>query len=203
MPTIGVPGTIDNDVAGTEATIGFDTAVNTVIEAVDKIRDTAYSHDRTTIIEVMGRSAGLIALWSGLAAGAESILVPERKDDLQQVVIHLKDEKRREKRHIIIIVAEGVCSGAEVRNFIMAETGIDPRVTVLGYIQRGGAPTAADRVLGCRMGALAVDLLAAGKSGYMIGQQAGVIKGIPFEEALLNRHELPTDLYNLALSLAI
>ena len=203
MPTIGIPGTIDNDIAGTDTTLGFDTAINTVIEAVDKIRDTASSHERTYVIEVMGRHSGYIALWSGLAAGAESILVPESKSNIDDMIERLKHGHNRGKEHSIIIVAEGVSSGSDVAKLIEEKTGFDTRVSVLGYIQRGGSPSAIDRLLGCQMGAKAVDLLLEGKSGYMVGEQGHDIVGIPLEEALKAPHELPIKLYDLARSLAI
>ena len=203
MPTIGIPGTIDNDIAGTDTTLGFDTAINTVIDAVDKIRDTASSHERTYVIEVMGRHSGYIALWSGLAAGAESILVPESKSNIDDMIDRLKHGHNRGKEHSIIIVAEGVSSGSDVAKLIEEKTGFETRVSVLGYIQRGGSPSAIDRLLGCRMGAKAVDLLLEGKSGYMIGEQGHDIVGIPLEEALKTPHELPLGMYDLARSLAI
>src|SRR5699024_442842 len=165
FPCIGVPGTIDNDIPGTDFTIGFDTALNTIIEAIDKIRDTATSHERTYVIEVMGRNAGDLALWSGLAGGAESILIPEKQDDFQEVIDRLKRGHERGKKHSIIILAEGVGSGPDYGKRIEEATGLETRVTVLGHIQRGGSPTAADRVLASRLGAQAVDVLLEGKEG--------------------------------------
>ena len=203
LPTVGIPGTIDNDIAGTDTTIGFDTAVNTIIEAVDKIRDTAYAHEKTTVVEVMGRRAGYIALWAGLAAGAGTILVPERKEDIEKMLQTLQNGTKNRNEHSIIIVAEGVASGAEIGRLIKEKTKIDARVSVLGYIQRGGSPSALDRFLGCQMGAKAVDLLLEGKAGYMVGQQNGEILGLPFEEALNTRHLLPQSVYDLAYSLSI
>ena len=203
LPTVGIPGTIDNDIAGTDTTIGFDTAVNTIIEAVDKIRDTAYAHEKTTVVEVMGRRAGYIALWAGLAAGAGTILVPERKEDIEKMLQTLQTRSKNRNEHSIIIVAEGVASGAEIGRLIKEKAKIDARVSALGYIQRGGSPSAVDRFLGCQMGAKAVDLLLEGKSGYMVGEQGHDIVGIPLEEALKAPHELPIKLYDLARSLAI
>src|SRR5699024_2633087 len=159
FPCIGIPATIDNDIAGTDFTIGFDTALNTVIEAIDKIRDTATSHERTYVIEVMGRHAGDIALWSGLADGAESILIPEATHDIEQIVARLKRGHTRGKRHSIIVVAEGVGSGVDIGKKIKEEANLETRVTVLGHIQRGGSPTAFDRVLASRLGAKSVELL--------------------------------------------
>lgn len=164
-PCIGVPGTIDNDITGTDFTIGFDTALNTVIEAIDKIRDTATSHGRAYIIEVMGRDAGDLALWAGLADGAESILIPEKPTEFNDIVQRLKRGHERGKKHSIIVVAEGVGSGIDIGDKIKKETDLETRVTVLGYIQRGGSPTASDRVLASRLGAQAVDILMAGKAG--------------------------------------
>ncbi|HET7616057.1 MAG TPA: 6-phosphofructokinase, partial [Bacillales bacterium] len=169
FPTIGIPGTIDNDIAGTDFTIGFDTALNTVIDAIDKIRDTATSHERTYIVEVMGRDAGDLALWSGLADGAESILIPEASYDMEQIVGRLKRGHDRGKKHSIIIVAEGVGSGVDIAQKIKQKTNLETRVTVLGHIQRGGSPTAADRVLASRLGAKSVELLLEGKGGRMVG----------------------------------
>ena len=165
FPAVGVPGTIDNDIPGTDFTIGFDTAVNTVIDCIDKIRDTATSHERTYVIEVMGRNAGDIALWSGLADGAESILIPESPYDLDDVVNRLKQAAESGKKHSIIIVAEGVGSGVEFAEKIKEKLSVETRVTVLGHVQRGGSPTAFDRVLASRMGAKAVDLLRARRKG--------------------------------------
>lgn len=147
FPCVGVPGTIDNDIPGTDFTIGFDTALNTVIDAIDKIRDTATSHERTYVIEVMGRHAGDIALWSGLAGGAESILIPEAGFEMDDIIGRLKRGHERGKKHSIIIVAEGVGSGVEIGKRIEELTQFETRVSVLGHIQRGGSPTAFDRVL--------------------------------------------------------
>src|SRR5699024_3392391 len=169
IKTIGVPGTIDNDINGTDFTIGFDTALNTVIDAVDRIRDTATSHERTFIIEVMGRDAGDLALWSGLAGGDESVLIPEQTDDLKDVIEKLHRGHERGKKHSIIILAEGVGNGVEYGKKIKETTQIDTRVTVLGHIQRGGSPTATDRVRASRLGAQAVEQLLNGKKGEMVG----------------------------------
>ncbi|NAP01023.1 6-phosphofructokinase, partial [Halomonas sp. MG34] len=168
-PCIGIPGTIDNDIAGTDFTIGFDTALNTIIEAIDKVRDTATSHKRTYIIEVMGRDAGDLALWAGLADGAESILIPEVKDEFDEVIERLKRGHDRGKKHSIIVLAEGVGSGFDYGKRIEETTDLETRVTVLGYIQRGGSPTASDRVLASRLGGYAVDLLRKGEAGRMVG----------------------------------
>lgn len=201
--TIGIPGTIDNDIACTDTTIGFDTAVNTAIEAIDKIRDTATSHDRTYVIEVMGRHAGDIALWSGLAGGADSILIPEKKVDMDDIVASLLQGKKRGKKHSIVVVAEGVGTGNEIGRIIREKTGFETRVTVLGHIQRGGSPSAMDRLLGSQMGAKAADLLALGQSGVVVGVQNNQMVAVPFEEALQQSHCLSLPLYELARSLSI
>ncbi|MGI6126345.1 MAG: 6-phosphofructokinase [Planifilum sp.] len=203
IPAIGVPGTIDNDIPGTDFTIGFDTAINTVIQAIDKIRDTATSHERTYVVEVMGRDAGDIALWAGLADGAESILIPEAPYDLDEVVERLRRGNKRGKKHSIILVAEGVASGVEVGEEIRRRTGWETRVTVLGHIQRGGSPTAFDRVLASRMGAAAVDLLLEGEGDQMVTIQKNEILGIPFEEAFKQKHRPDLSMYQLAGILAI
>ena len=168
-PCVGVPGTIDNDIPGTEVTIGFDTALNTVIDALDKIRDTATSHERTFVIEVMGRDAGDLALYAGLAGGAETILIPEEGYDMDEVTDRLRKGQERGKKHSIIIVAEGVCNGNDIAKQLKEATNFDVRVSVLGHIQRGGSPTAADRVLASRLGARAVELLIEGKGGRAVG----------------------------------
>ncbi|AEP01694.1 MAG: 6-phosphofructokinase [Heyndrickxia faecalis] len=201
---IGVPGTIDNDIPGTDFTIGFDTALNTVLDAIDKIRDTASSHERTFIIEVMGRNAGDIALWSGLAGGAESIIVPEEKFDLKDVVERLEQGKQRGKRHSIIIVAEGVMSGNEFAEKLK-KTGVigDTRVSVLGHIQRGGSPTAFDRVLASRLGARAVELLLEGKGGRAVGIQNNQLVDHDILEILGKPHAINQNMYKLSKELSI
>lgn len=203
IPTIGVPGTIDNDIPCTDFTIGFDTALNTIVDAIDKIRDTATSHERTYIIEVMGRDAGDLALWSGLAAGAESIIIPEEEYDMDDIVERLHAGHRRGKKHSIIIVAEGVGSGTSFAEVIKNRTGWETRVTVLGHIQRGGSPTAFDRMLASRMGAAAVDLLLAGKKDRMVGIQKNEIVDVDIDEALAQKHQLDKSIYQLARSLSI
>ncbi|MFP7478089.1 6-phosphofructokinase [Terribacillus saccharophilus] len=202
-PCIGVPGTIDNDIPGTDFTIGFDTALNTVIEAIDKVRDTATSHERTYVVEVMGRHAGDIALWAGLADGAESILIPEQPTDFNDVIERLKRGQERGKKHSIIIVAEGVGSGFEFGKRIEEATNMDTRVTILGHVQRGGSPTANDRVLASRLGAHAVDLLLDGKSGRMVGIQNNKLVDHDILEILDQRHEIDLDMYKLSQELSI
>lgn len=203
FPAIGVPSTIDNDIPGTDFTIGFDTAVNTVIDCIDKIRDTATSHERTYVIEVMGRNAGDIALWSGLADGAESILIPESPFDLEEVVNRLTQATESGKKHSIIIVAEGVGSGVEFAEKIKQKLCVETRVTVLGHVQRGGSPTAFDRVLASRMGAKAVDLLRAGEKDKMVAIRNNKVIGVDFDEAFSMKHQPDLELYELAKILSI
>ncbi|MYL34140.1 6-phosphofructokinase [Pontibacillus yanchengensis] len=202
-PCIGVPGTIDNDIPATDFTIGFDTALNTVIEAIDKIRDTATSHERTYVIEVMGRNAGDIALWAGLADGAETIIIPEVNDSFDDIVERLNRGHERGKRHSIIIVAEGVGSGFDYGKRIQEATELETRVTVLGHTQRGGSPTAFDRVLASRLGAQAVDLLLEGKAGRMVGIQNNQLVDHDIIEALETKHELDLSMYKLSKELSI
>ncbi|MFD2681568.1 6-phosphofructokinase [Bacillus seohaeanensis] len=202
-PCVGVPGTIDNDIPGTEFTIGFDTALNTVIDAIDKIRDTATSHERTFIIEVMGRNAGDLALWSGLAGGAETILIPEDNYKMDDIVDRLKKGQERGKKHSIIIVAEGVMSGNEFAKQFTEATGMDTRVSVLGHIQRGGTPTASDRVLASRFGARAVELLMDGKGGRAVGIEKNKLVDYDIIEALGKQHEINLNMYKLSKELSI
>lgn len=203
IPCIGVPATIDNDIANTDFTIGFDTALNTVIESIDKIRDTATSHERTYVIEVMGRDAGDIALWAGLAGGAESILIPEEEDTFEDVVERLHRGRERGKRHSIIILAEGVGNGIEYGRRIEEEAQIETRVTVLGHLQRGGSPTATDRVLASRLGAKAVDLLLSGATGEMIGFQQNKLVTHKIIDVLNDKHTINEEMYQLSKELSI
>lgn len=203
FPTIGVPGTIDNDIPGTDFTIGFDTALNTVIDAIDKIRDTATSHERTYVVEVMGRHAGDLALWSGLADGAETIVVPEADYEMSEIIARLKRGQERGKKHSIIIVAEGVGSGFEFGDKIKEEINVDTRVTVLGHIQRGGSPTGFDRVLASRLGAKAVDLLLDGKAGVTVGIEKNELVYNDIDEVLSRTHTIDMDMYKLSQQLSI
>ncbi|MCM3767212.1 MULTISPECIES: 6-phosphofructokinase [Bacillaceae] len=203
FPCVGVPGTIDNDIPGTDITIGFDTALNTVIDAIDKIRDTATSHERTFVIEVMGRDAGDIALCAGLAGGAETILIPEENYDLNDIADRLRKGQERGKKHSIIIVAEGVTSGVEFGKLLQESTNFDTRVSVLGHMQRGGSPTAADRVLASRLGARAVELLIEGKGGRAVGLENNRLVDYDIIEALSRKHKLDLDLYKLSQELSI
>ncbi|PTL39855.1 6-phosphofructokinase [Alkalicoccus saliphilus] len=203
FPTIGVPGTIDNDIPGTDFTIGFDTALNTVINAVDKIRDTATSHERTYVVEVMGRDAGDLALWAGLADGAETILVPEVDENMEEIIKRLKRGHARGKKHSIIVVAEGVGSGVDIGRQIQEETDLETRVTVLGHVQRGGSPTGRDRVLASRLGAKAVELLLAGEAGQVVGIENNQIVYHSIEEALAKKPPFQQDMYQLSKELSI
>ncbi|MEH6888678.1 6-phosphofructokinase [Bacillus sp. JJ864] len=203
FPCVGVPGTIDNDIPGTDFTIGFDTALNTVIDAIDKIRDTATSHERTYVIEVMGRHAGDIALWAGLADGAETILIPEEDYDMNDVIARLKRGSERGKKHSIIVVAEGVGSAIEIGKQIEEATNFDTRVTVLGHVQRGGSPSAMDRVLASRLGARAVELLLEGQGGRCVGIQNNQLVDHDIIEALAKKHEIDAEMYQLSKELSI
>ena len=192
---MGIPGTIDNDLTGTEYTLGFDTAVNTVIESIDKIRDTAASHDRCFLIEVMGRDSGCIALWSGLAGGAEEILLPERTTDFDALIHQLEEGKSNNKSSSIIIVAEGEKNGgaAEVAARLKEKLShYDTKVTVLGHVQRGGSPSAFDRILAAKFGVWAVEELLRGTFGQMVGIRKGEKHLTPFE--LASRDQEPLDL---------
>ena len=183
--TVGVPGTIDLDIACTEYTIGFDTAVNTAMQAIDKVRDTSTSHERCSIIEVMGRNAGYIALWCGIANGAEDILIPEQYDyDEQKIINNIINNRKRGKKHNIIINAEGIGHSTSMARRIEAATGVETRATILGYMQRGGSPTCRDRVYATMMGAMAVDLLCEGKSNRVVGFSHGEFKDFDINEAL-------------------
>ncbi len=203
IPAVGVPGTIDNDIPGTDYTIGFDTALNTVIEAIDKIRDTATSHERTFIIEVMGRDAGDLALWAGLAGGAETILIPEQNFDLNDMIDRLEKGKKRGKKHSIIIVAEGVMSAQDLANMLTEKSDTDTRISVLGHIQRGGSPTARDRVLGSLFGARAVEALLEGSGGEAIGMVNNKVVAYDMEEAFKLKRKADMSLYNLSKELSI
>jgi 6-phosphofructokinase 1 len=199
---IGVPGTIDNDLAYTDYTIGFDTALNNVLDAVNKIRDTSTSHERVSIIEVMGRNSGDIALYSGLAGGAESIIVPEVKYSVEDICRKLILGRNRGKLHSIIILAEGAGDAKELEGQIRECVDMDVRTSILGYIQRGGNTTAFDRVLASRLGAKAVDLLVEGKAGRVVGIKENKIVDIDINEALSMKKEFDHELYNLATTLS-
>ncbi len=183
--TIGIPGTIDLDIACTDYTIGFDTAVNTAMEAIDKIRDTSTSHERCSIIEVMGRNAGYIALWCGIANGAEDILLPEKYDgNVEKLIEHIKETRKKGKKHHIVINAEGIGKSQELAERVERETGMETRATILGHLQRGGSPTCKDRVYASIMGAYAVDLLREGKSNRVVAYSKGEYVDFEIDEAL-------------------
>lgn len=190
MPVMGVPGSIDNDISGTDFSIGFDTAVNTAIEAIDKIRDTAYSHERVFVVEVMGRANGFIALEAALSSGAEAVLIPEVPFSLLQICEELQQARVRGKRSSIIVVAEGAGSANDVRDFIHKTTGFEARYTVLGHMQRGGTPTSFDRVLAIRLGAYAANRLLSGFSGEMVGVDGTRLCHHPLSYVLSTEREI-------------
>lgn len=197
--TIGVPGTIDLDIACTDYTIGFDTAVNTAMDAIDKVRDTSTSHERCSIIEVMGRHAGYIALWCGIANGAEDILLPERYNhDEQKLINHIIDSRKKGKKHHIIINAEGIGHSASMAKRIEAATGMETRATILGHMQRGGSPTCKDRMYASIMGAYAVDLLCDGKSNRVVAYQGGDYVDFEIDEALAMKKDISEYQYNVS-----
>ena len=196
---VGVPGTIDLDIACTEYTIGFDTAINTAMEAIDKIRDTSTSHERCSIIEVMGRHAGYIALWCGIGNGAEEILLPERYDGDEQAIINrIIEARKRGKKHYIIINAEGIGHSTSMARRIEAATGIETRATILGHMQRGGSPSCKDRVYASIMGSMAADLLARGKTNRIVAYRHGEYVDIDLVEALAMKKDIPDIYYNVS-----
>ena len=201
--TVGIPGTIDLDIACTEYTIGFDTAVNTAMDAIDKVRDTSTSHERCSIIEVMGRNAGYIALWCGIANGAEDILLPEKYDyDEQKIINNIIENRKRGKKHHIIINAEGIGHSSSMAKRIEAATGIETRATILGHMQRGGSPTCKDRVYASIMGAYAVDLLLEGKTKRVVGYKNGEYVDFDINEALSMHKDISEYQYEVAKSLS-
>jgi len=203
VPVIGIPGTIDNDIACTDFTIGFDTAVNTVLDALNKIRDTVTSHERVNIIEVMGRRAGDIALYAGLSGGADDIIVPEIPFNVDNICRILIEGKNRGKVSYILIVAEGTKNSFQLAKEIEEKTGLEVRVTVLGHIQRGGSPTAADRILASRMGAHAVRLLLDGKGNRVVAIRGNQIVDYDMDEALSIKRDFDHEMYELAKILSI
>ena len=198
IPCVGIPGTIDNDIACSEYTIGYDTAMNTTMQMVDKLRDTAQSHDRCSVVEVMGRRAGYIALNAGIACGATFICVPEIGLDMDAMLNKIKAAKKLGKRYFIIMVAEGIGHVDEISKTIEKETGIETRGTVLGHVQRGGSPTVTDRVVASRMAYHAVELLKKGIGNRVVAQQKGEIVDFDIQEALSMKKQFPMDLYNIA-----
>lgn len=201
IKTIGIPGTIDNDLGYTDRTIGFDTAQNTVIDAINKIRDTSSSHQRVSVVEVMGRDCGDLALYAGLAGGATTILVPEKKFTKEEIIKTVMDGKRQKKHHNLVVIAEGVGNSDEIAKEIEEISGIETRLTVLGHIQRGGAPSAYDRILASRMGHRAVELLMEGKSARVIGTVKGEIVDYDIHEALTIKRPFNEKLYQIAMDL--
>ena len=202
--TIGVPATIDNDIASTHYSIGFDTACNTALDAIDKLRDTMQSHERCSVVEVMGRNAGHLALYVGIACGAQAVLVPEMPFDFERDVVEKIRAGRINKRsHYIIIQAEGVGSAIDITNRIIEETGIDTRLTILGHIQRGGSPTARDRVMASRFGAYAVHTLMEGKSNRVVCLKDGDLCDIDIDTALNMKKDLRADMYNISKIMSI
>jgi 6-phosphofructokinase 1 len=197
LPVLGIPGSIDNDISGTDFSIGFDTAVNTAVEAIDKIRDTAYSHERVFVIEVMGRNNGFIAVDVALSCGAEACLIPEIPYRLEEVCDNLRNMRKRGKRSSIIVVAEGAARAADVQEYIAKHTGFEARYTVLGHMQRGGRPTSFDRVLALRLGAFAVDRLIAGHSGEMAGMDGGNLVAHPLSYVLGTERTIDPDKLHL------
>ena len=204
MPCVGIPGTIDNDISCCEYTIGYDTALNTCKDMIDKLRDTAQSHDRCSVVEVMGRQAGYLALNAGLAVGATSILVPEIEFDFKRDILdRISATSRTGKKHFIIIVAEGVGHVTELAERIQRETGIESRATILGHVQRGGSPTVRDRVLASKMGYHAVQLLLNGKSNRVVTIQADKITDFDIEEALRMKKPFDRELFDIAHKISI
>ncbi len=200
---IGLPGTIDLDIACTDYTIGFDTAINTAMQAIDKVRDTSSSHERCSIIEVMGRNAGYIALWCGIANGAEDILLPEKYDyDEQKIVDNIINNRKHGKKHHIIINAEGIGHSTSMARRIEAATGIETRATILGYMQRGGSPTCKDRYYASIMGAYAADIVAAGKRDRIVAYRNGQFVDVDIEEALAMTKSIPEYQFEISQALS-
>ena len=204
IPTVALPGTIDNDISCSEYTIGYDTCLNTVMEAVDKLRDTASSHERCSVIEVMGRRAGYIALEAGIACGAEVVLVPEKEYNFEEDVLRpILEAKGRGKKHAIIIVAEGVGGVIEIAKQIEKATGIESRATILGHVQRGGSPTVRDRVMASRMGLKGVELLLEGKANRIVRLKDGQVSDIDINEGLDMEKKNPEELLSVVKKLTI
>jgi 6-phosphofructokinase 1 len=202
VSTVGIPGTIDNDLSYTDYTLGFDTALNTVLDAINKLRDTSSSHERVSIVEVMGRNCGDIALYAGIAGGAESVIVPEKGFELNELCRMILEGKLRGKMHNLILLAEGIGGANSLARSVEEITGIETRATILGHIQRGGSPSAFDRVLASRMGARAVELLLEGKSARVIGIRGGQITDDDIDEALAMPRKFDEKLYEISKSLS-
>jgi len=199
--TIGIPATIDKDIACSHYAIGFDTACNTSIECIDKLSDTMQSHERCSIVEVMGRNAGHLALYVGIAVGAAAVLVPEKPLDIKGVVEGIRKFRIQGRRHFIIIVAEGCSRATDLSRQIKEETGMDPRVTILGHIQRGGRPNARDRVVASRMGVYAIDILAEGRYNRVVSIINGEMRDFDIKEALTMKKDLQETMYRTAVTL--
>ena len=200
--TVGIPGTIDLDIACTDYTIGFDTAINTAMDAIDKIRDTSSSHERVSIVEVMGRHAGYIALWCSIANGADDILLPEKYDyNEQRVIDNIIDNRKKGKTHHIIINAEGIGHSTSMARRIEAATGLETRASILGYMQRGGSPTCKDRVYASMMGCYAADILAAGKTNRVVGYRNGQFVDYDIDEALAMKKNINEYMYEISRTL--
>ena len=198
VKTVGLPGTIDNDLAYTDYTIGFDTALNTVLDAINKIRDTSTSHERVSIVEVMGRHCGDLALYAGLAGGAEAIVVPEKDFDKNELCRTILEGKANGKMHNLVLLAEGIGGAFELAKEVEDVTGIETRATILGHIQRGGSPSAYDRVLASKMGAKAVEVLMEGKTSRVIGIRNNEIIDDDIDEALAIERKFDEKLYDIA-----
>ncbi len=203
IPCVGIPGTIDNDISSTDYTIGYDTAMNTAVDMVDKIRDTAQSHDRCSVVEVMGRHAGHIALNAGIACGATCIIVPELSFNLDDMIMKIKRIQKTGKEHFIVIVAEGVGNVSKIAEEIEAKTGIESRATILGHVQRGGSPTVRDRVIASRMGYHAVSLLKQGIGNRVVGMKGNEIVDYDINEGLAMVKPFDTQLYQIADEISI
>ena len=195
---VGLPGTIDNDISCTEYTIGYDTAMNTAVEMVDKLRDTTQSHDRCSVVEVMGRGAGYIALNAGIACGATYVITSEVPYDLNQVAKKMLESKKTGKQHFIIVVSEGVGHSEDIARTLQDKTGIEARTTILGHVQRGGSPTVRDRVVASQMAYHAVELLSQGIGNRVVGMQKSEIVDFDIQEALSMKKDFPEDLYKIA-----
>ncbi|WP_138203458.1 6-phosphofructokinase [Haloimpatiens lingqiaonensis] len=202
VSAVGIPGTIDNDLAYTQYTIGFDTALNTVLDAINKIRDTSTSHERVSVVEVMGRNCGDIALYAGLAGGAESVIIPEKGYNLNELCRNILEGKLRGKMHNLIVLAEGVGGAEELAKKIEEVTGIITRATILGHIQRGGSPSAFDRVLAARLGAKAIEVLLEGKKARVVGIRDGKVIDQDINEALSTKREFDEELFDIARALS-
>jgi 6-phosphofructokinase 1 len=198
IPVVGIPGTIDNDIAMTDMCIGVDTCLNTCVETIQKLKDTASSHERAFVVEVMGRNSGYVALASGIAVGAEAIIVPELPVDYESIADKILKERKRGKINCIIVVAEGASSAYTVARHVEHRIGYETRITILGHIQRGGSPTAFDRVLASRMGYASIKVLEKEEGGLMMALKGGKIAAVPLEEVLSNKRTLDVELVEMA-----